>query len=121
MRDFEYKALPILSGFWFFGRKLTTTLPVLQGWLCILWKSKQLICMFAPKSYYLIHTYFFHLLVLPSFGNEFIFPNWKPSDCSPLVSYGCSCCLPRSYSWKKSSLYPTTVKYFVPGQHQGPP
>lgn len=64
--------------FMFFGSKLTTTLTMLQGWLCILWKSEQLIYMFAPKSYYLIHTYFFHLLLLPYFVNEFIFPNWNP-------------------------------------------
>lgn len=64
--------------FLFFGSKLTTILTVLQGWLCILWKSKQLSYMFAPKSHYLIHTYFFHLLVLPYFVNELIFPNWNP-------------------------------------------
>lgn len=79
MSDFGYKELPMFNNFFlFFGSKLTTILTVLQGWLCILWKSKQLIYMFAPKSYYLIHTYFFHLLVLPYFVNELIFPNWNP-------------------------------------------
>lgn len=77
MRDFGYKKPPIFDDFLVFGSELAMILTVLQGWLCILWKSKQLIYMFAPKSYYLIHTYFFRLLFLPYFVNELIFPKME--------------------------------------------
>lgn len=73
MRNFGYKKLPILNDFKkknFFGSKLTMILTVIQGWVCILWKSKQLIYMFAPKSYYLIHTFFF------SFACSALFRKW---------------------------------------------
>lgn len=79
MRDFGYKKPPLFDDFLGFGSKLAMILTALQGWLCILWKSKRLIYMFAPKSYYLIHTFFFFPLVFSAlFVNELIFPEWNP-------------------------------------------